>query len=558
MVSMGQWPHWTEQFRGERPSDDPGKLEVWGYTSRPSYAPGELLELHVSTTAENFSVEIYRDGASLELVHREEGIPGAFHPTPADAYATGCDWPVAQLIEIPEGWRSGGYVLVFTASDERGSVMQDGFFIVRAPRPAEHGTAFVVATYTWQEYNDWGGACGYASADGFAAPRPGVEDDHGSARGTSGFAPRLAFQRPWGRGLIRIPRGAPRIPVRGAPEIGWAPRYEVAEWAWANGFSVWSMSAGWARFDGLFARWAERNGYSLDFLSQWDLDRSPDALDGYDCVVTVGHDEYWTAAGRAVLDRFVEAGGGYARLAGNIFWQVRLEDDGGTQVCYKYVPEDDPLGDSSDVGLRTGPFEYSGIARPPVTTFGANGGRGVYAKYGGMSPRGVGGFVVYRNDHWAFAGTDLYYGDVLGADVPLVAYESDGVSYTFRNGLPYPAGDDGSPAELEILALTPVSFEEEDHGHPGAVLLVRDADLAVMARLFFGGDTAENRERLRAGSAVITHMPKGAGEVLCCGTTEWPYALDRGEPMVECITRNVLDRFGAHSRFDAPGREETA
>jgi hypothetical protein len=340
-----------------------------------------------------------------------------------------------------------------------------------------------------------------------------------------------------------MPAGAPRIPLQHSPAIGWAPRYEAAEWAWANGFSVWSIAAGWARYDGLFARWTERNGYSIEFLSQWDLDHMPEVLDQYKCVITVGHDEYWTGPGRAALDRFVDAGGHYVRLAGNIFWQVRLEDGGKTQVCYKYLPRDDPLADHADLGLRTGAFEYTGIARPPVTTFGANGGRGVYSRYGGMSPRGVGGFVIYRSDHWAFTGTDLYYADVLGASVPLVGYESDGVGYIFRDGLPYPTGEDGTPPSLEILALTPVSFVEEDHRHPGAVLWVGDGDLATMAPQILGNDTASAMDRLRRGAAVMTYMRKGNGEVFCGGTTEWPYALDCREPMCERIVHNVLERF---------------
>ena len=40
---------------------------------------------------------------------------------------------------------------------------------------------------------------------------------------------------------------------------------------------------------------------------------------------------------RDAVDTFTAAGGMVARLAGNFFWQVRFEDDGATQVCYKYA-----------------------------------------------------------------------------------------------------------------------------------------------------------------------------------------------------------------------------
>jgi hypothetical protein len=512
---------------------------------KPSYAAGETLTLHVSTSAQRFDVLIYRDGGRQDVVHRVADVPGSLHSTPEDAYAVGCGWPATVSIEVPAEWRPGGYVVELSAHDERGTATQDGFFVVRPEHPGRaHRIAVVLATYTWQAYNDWGGGSAY-SRDGAAAASPSADGPAEALRSADGFAPRLSSERPWARGLVRVPLGAPRLTIEHPPPIGWAPRYAQAEWAFANGYSHWSACAGWAHYDALFVRWAEQHGYEIELLTQWDLDRDPTCLDHYACVVTVGHDEYWTGVGRRALDDFVERGGRYLRLAGNIFWQIRLEDEGRTQVCYKYVPELDPFADGDDHSLRTGAFEDPRIADPPVTTFGANGTRGVYSRYGGASPRGVGGFVVYRNEHWAFEGTDLYYADVLGSQVPLVGYEADGLRYTFDRGLPVPTGEDGAPAGLQILALTPVTVEEEDHGNPGTFLLTGDADVAFAARTLYGADTPELREEVRRGAAVMTWMAKGAGEVLCGGSTEWPYALARSEPMVERIVGNVLDRYTA-------------
>jgi hypothetical protein len=291
------------------------------------------------------------------------------------------------------------------------------------------------------------------------------------------------------------------------------------------------------------ARWLEADGYQPELVSQWDLDRDPTILDGYDAVVTTGHDEYWTAAGRKVLDDFVERGGKYARLAGNIVWQVRMEDDLRTQVCHKYATHADPERDSPDIDLRTGAFEAHYIDRPPVSTFGANGFRGIYARTGGLSPRSPGGFIVYRPEHWAFENADVYYADVLGTELPLVGYETDGVDYTFHRGRPYPTGHDGTPDALEILALTPATLEEEDHGQAGNLISIADGDLAFAAEALFGEDTPEHRDRIRYGCSVITSMPKGRGEVFCAGTTEWCFGLATRHQQIEIITRNVLDRF---------------
>jgi len=410
--------------------------------------------------------------------------------------------------------------------------------VLRAAEPGKNSRiALILATYSWQEYNDWGGGCGYYS-DGLVDHQTGP--DGGPA---SSFRPRLSFQRPWSRGMIRIPVGVPRL---AQPPLAFnaAPGAPAVDWCIANGYSVWTVGNGWARYDSLTARWLEETGYHPEFLSQMDLDDDPSILDNYDVVITTGHDEYWTARGRQVLDDFITDGGRYVRLAGNILWQVRLEDDLTTLICFKYAADADDQAGNPDRRQRTGAFESLAIDNPPVTTFGANGLRGVYSRIGGASPRGPGGFIIYRPDHWAFANADAYYGDVVGSTVPLVGFETDGLAYTFDRGRPVPTGEDGTPVgDLDILALTPVTLEEEDHGHPGAVLNLRDGDLAFAAEALYGSDTPEHRDRCRYGSAVITHMTKGHGEVFCAGTTEWCYALAVGDPQVTAITRTVLDRF---------------
>ena len=535
--SEGQWLTWLERITAEGPSADPEALEIWGYTDRPSYAPGETVSLHVSTTAPSWGFEVWRDGHAFERVHEQRGLAGACHPIPGDVVASGCGWPQGVSFEIPADWASGGYIVVLRGERDGQQVTQDAFFVLRPAVPGHRSRlAMVAATYTWQEYNDWGGGCGYFSDEYVDHTADPLEVREKS------FKPRLSFHRPWSRGLIRTPVGAPRLAQPPVP-VGAAVGVPAADWAISNGYSVWTVAAGWARYDALTFRWLEANGYEPELLSQWDLDRDPGVLDGYRAVVTTGHDEYWTAGGRAVLDQFIEGGGRYARLGGNIVWQVRMEDGLRTQVCHKYAAHADPERHSDDFDRRTGAFEAHYIDRPPVTTFGANGFRGVYSRMGGLSPRGAGGFIVYRPGHWAFAGADVYYGDILGGDVPVVGYETDGVDYTFRSGLPYPTGSDGAPDSLEILALTPVTLEEEDHGQAGNLISIADGDLAFAAEALFAEDTPEHRDRIRYGSAVITAMAKGDGEVFCAGTTEWCYALAEGDAQIETITRNVLDRF---------------
>lgn len=56
-VAAGPPYAWSPRgWPSERPSDDPGAGEVWVYTDRLSYAPGDEVSFHVSTTAGRFSL----------------------------------------------------------------------------------------------------------------------------------------------------------------------------------------------------------------------------------------------------------------------------------------------------------------------------------------------------------------------------------------------------------------------------------------------------------------------------------------------------------------------
>ena len=88
-----QWWHHTGLEWYEFPSDDPKIIQVFGYADKISYLPGEDVSLHVTTGAEKFDVQIFRDGAKLDLVHEAKGVAGNRSETPKDCYTRGCGWP---------------------------------------------------------------------------------------------------------------------------------------------------------------------------------------------------------------------------------------------------------------------------------------------------------------------------------------------------------------------------------------------------------------------------------------------------------------------------------
>ena len=516
------------------PARDEAVLEIWGYTDRMTYAPGDRVALRVSTTAPTWALEIGRDGATYEPLLRETGLTGQHQDTPADCSVTGCDWAPAYEFTIPDDWKEGGYLITLRAERDGDRVEEHHLFLLRrAPDRPPAPYLLICATGTWLAYNCWGGSNHYE----------GITGPDGNA-----FSPVVSTQRPWTRGFCKLPEGAPRAVPEAPQDPGGMVRYPYMEWAYAYGYSKKYASAGWASYERHFARWAEAQGFDLDFATQHDLEADPDLLSRYKCAIFVGHDEYWSANMRHAVDRYTEAGGHVARFAGNFLWQTRIEDAGRTQVCYKYDAEWDPLVGTDREQLVTAAWEVAPINWPGARTFGANGLKGVYTGLGRCVAQGSGGFTVYRPGHWAFDGARLGYGDQLGAMSRIFGYEVDGVDYRMEDGLPFATGTDGADPEIEILALGLATNVEPDHGIWGETLYLGDGDARFKAQALYGKVTPETLDRSTRGNGVILSWTRGKGAVFTAGTCEWVMGLTRGDQQVERITRNVLGTVRALGR----------
>jgi hypothetical protein len=529
-IAMHADHSWLDLHWYEMPREDPAWPEIYAYTDRISYAPGETVRFHASGTAPRWRLQVYRDGGRPVLLHDAE-LPGTFTPVPKEAYKAGCGWPVATELVLPGDLPSGFYRVAASCPRADGSrFLAHHFFVVRPTPATRRGRLLMLLpTATWTAYNDWGGSNHYQGIDGPAGNQP---------------SPVLSLERPWARGLLWLPEGAPRTCTSPPPRGRAAPAYTQKEWSFANGFTQYSGSAGWAQFDRHFLLWAEREGYALDMITQTDLHHRPELLDLYPAVVITGHDEYWSREMRLAMEAWLDRGGRLARLGGNICWQIRLEDEGRRQVCYKgRAHDEDPVRGTADARLLTSGWEDAAVNWPGATTFGVNGFRGVYSGWGGLIPRGQRGFTVYRPAHWLFAGTELGYGDVFGAEAEIFAYEVDGLDYTFRNGLPYPTGRDGAPPSVEILAMAPAVLAEAEQPGEGFRYHIGANDLEGMARLATGALTPEAIAEYRYGAGMIVHMTRGRGEVVSTSSCEWVMGLARNDLYTRQITRNVLDRF---------------
>lgn len=507
---------------------------IEGYCARLSHRHGHRVDVHVSTRAASYSAVIERWGADREVVWRSGRLAGAFHPPPADADADGCGWPVAFTVEVDPRWRSGFYLITFTADgvDPTRAVAHAGFVVGGATEVARRRRIlYVVPTNTWHAYNTWGGKSLYTG-------------------GT-----KVSFHRPFCRGMLDRPevdrddRKARPVRFGEQPDIDGETfqRYRTD-----HGYPSAIGSTGWFTHGRRFVEWAEQAGYEFDYAVSSDLDDDPTVVDGHQLVLLVGHDEYWSAPARDTLERHVASGGHLASLSGNtMFWQVRLEPGthGTSMVCHKYdALTDDPVVAEGQPHKATGMWAEPIVDRPEWRLLGAGSAFGLYHRFGRAAARGVGGFVVYRPDHWLVDGTDLGYSDVIGIDDGVVGYETVGLPVTFDDlQLPVAATHlvpGGVPGDIEIVAMTPSSNLGVGE-YPKSIAALNDqGDLEYIAeRIFGGGPTATARAR-HGNAVMLTCRPFGenGGEVVTVGSTDWVFGLAHDDT-VGRVTSNIIERL---------------
>jgi len=391
-------------------AQDPSPLFVEGYASQVSYAPGDMLKMHVSSAAAHWSLEIARLGAKREVVHQQQQIPGQVHAIPEQASSQGCGWPASWEMEIPEQWASGYYEVVLRVADRGGkfthrsqrSAQTTCYFILRSKTPgATSKILFQLSTNTYNAYNNWGGSSLYA---------------YNGRGGIQGH--RVSFHRP--------------------PD---------------SQFGNWELP---------FAAWAEAQGYALEYAANSDLE-TPGLLDPYRLVLSVGHDEYWSSLMRDHLEAFIAKGGNAAFFSGNTCcWQVRSEDTGSALVCWKQRWNQDPLFRSQEHHLLSTLWSHQLVGRPENQLTGVGFLHGGYHKSHGQLMDGSGAYTVHQPTHWLLKGTELKEGDPFGGKDTIVGYECDGCELEWRDGKPFATGRDGTPEGFEVIATAPARWAPDD------------------------------------------------------------------------------------------------
>jgi hypothetical protein len=451
----------------ETAAQQPKRPVIEGYTDRLSYVEGDEIKLHVSSSTGRFDFKIFRVGPERTQAGANLMVGAGLNDIPKDASSHGCAWPAATKFVVPKSWSSGYYEIVMTTTGEdRKPVSATAFFVVRPKEPGKNAKILIqLSTNTYNAYTNWGGYSLYA---------------YNGRHKVQGR--RVSFNRP--------------------------------------------LSSQFRNWEEPFVKWAESNGYALDYCVNSDLEFRPELLKHYKLVLSVGHDEYWSAPMRDHLEKYIEDGGNVAFLSGNTCcWQVRSEDNGRALTCWKQSFGDDPHYKAGTCKTLSSLWSHYLINRPENTLTGVGFLWGGYHRSHGQFMDGPGSFTAHRPDHWLFAGTNLKRGDSFGAKLPtykVVGYECDGCELTWMDGLPFPTHTDGTPKNFEVLATAPARWHPDDC------------------------EWYEKWQKGRTGNAVVGTYTRG-GMVVTVGTTDWSHGLRGNDLVVTRITRNVLDKLGKQS-----------
>ena len=463
---------------------------IRGFAAQPSPRPGGTVVLHVSTDAPAFRVEFLRCGAEMTPCGGSAWLAGAHAPTHLPFH----DWTVPNtglhgeplapwpgyVLPVPPDWRSGVYVALLVEGDgaggdrthpDRGTPdAREGraLFTVRAPAAGPRAPVlYKLPLFTYHAYDLVDGAVyDPAAARGHWC----LYNMPGAREVPVAVPPSVHLHRPGG-GTGGVP-----YDVDNFDPFDPTPRQTYVHW------------------DHRMVAWLEREGYAVDCCTDLDLHREGmGLLAGHRLLVSAGHDEYWTAEMRDAVEAWTAAGGNAVFLGGNTcWWRVAFRD-----------------------GLAFSREDFWHEAGRPENAM-----TGVSFRNGGERdrddhPEPV-GFRVQHCGHWAFAGTGLRDGDVLGgaADQYLVGYECDGAAFD-RAALAAgtaarPSGEDGTPDDFTILGV---------------------------------GDTRAAGWGMGNGAATMgLHEP--GGTVFTGATTDWPRVLTDGRcPELATITRNVVRRL---------------
>jgi hypothetical protein len=423
-----------------------------GYVNKTVAAPGENLDFYISTSESLFDIKIIKYEDKEYEIARYSGINGSLQPVRSNAYSDGANWEKTYTINIPDDWAPGAYAAVFKTSNRDSYVN----FFVKDKVPGSYSRIiFIIGDNTWQAYNNFGGKSLY---------------NYNSSEKKKSH--KVSFERPLNQHYT---------------------------------------SSKFYKHERLFIQWLHENNIKIEYTNQRDIHQNPELLERYDLIVIVGHSEYWSMDERIAIENHLNRGRNMIILGGNTsWWQIRLEDNYNSIICYKERYQD-PLFGVID-SLVTSNWVSSPVRLPENLITGVSFYNGGFVNNFNTLPasEGYGDYAAYNTHHWIFNGTGLVEGEEFGFDAAIAGNEVDGAKFNWENGIPVVTGEDKTSLSFRILGMTPAHTNNPAVSEP-------------------------------YGTMGIWYGPNGS-VIFNSSTINWVNGLSNDEHVMK-ITRNVFEKL---------------
>jgi hypothetical protein len=269
-----------------------GDPSIQGFATEMSVNRGSTVRFKINVTGTNttYNIRIYRlgyyQGNGARLITDLGNFTGVTQSAPMVTENIGLvdcgNWSESASWSVPADAVSGVYIAKLTRLNNGGA--SHIVFVVRN----DASTApimFKTSDATWQAYNSYGGYSFYT----------------GSTSRPSGRADKISYNRP---------------------------------------FDTRSTSSQDFLFNAEYPmiRWMERNGYHMTYVTDVDMERNTTTITPakHKILLSVGHDEYWSANMRNNYETARNNGVHLAFFSGNeVYWKTRWENNYRTLVCYK-------------------------------------------------------------------------------------------------------------------------------------------------------------------------------------------------------------------------------
>lgn len=333
--------------------------KVVGFQSKLWFEPGEEVVLYAHSP-HLFRVKLLRYGLERICLCDFGIVSPICQQVPDGKFVKdGLQWKEAFRYQIPTDARPGIFGLLLEAESGEDFIVP---MVVSTPtkKQGENANIIVLAsTNTWQTYNLWGGRSRYRnfedgiSAHFIASPEIGREKLTSAARKILPKTARKAIRKiiglkdapvDWMHHELSIRRPFNNCGLReSSPYVPFTNHLAGGEWR--------------------LLAWLEREGFSYDIVSGFELDQDPELLKNYRGLILSTHSEYWSQRMYdGVQKAHAENGLWLVNLSGNsMFREVDFKADGSLN-CKSLSFEKSVADESQLLGVRFSFADYGSCA----------------------------------------------------------------------------------------------------------------------------------------------------------------------------------------------------